>query len=210
MSPATDTHIAHKYTAKTLEKKGKNKTSLQGELGWTPEMKRPILCLPAGMSDKLGGALFEELLPGLLSLPLEILVVGKGSSKFGTLFTELAKKHGHRIAIIPNEETALHKMYAAADMALFLSDPGTQGETKLCLEYGVVPIGPECKALEDYNPVQETGNGFLYTGSDVWHAYGAIVRAAETFKFPYDWRTIQRHCMETMGDRSVTMEDDDE
>ncbi|MBM3231693.1 hypothetical protein FJZ28_05245 [Candidatus Peregrinibacteria bacterium] len=208
MSPATDTHIAHRYTAKTLEKKGKNKTLLQGELGWGAEIRRPVLCLPAGMSDKLGGELFLQLLPGLLALPLEILVVGKGSSKFGSLFTDLSKEHRHRIAIISNEESALHKMYAAADMALFLSDPAGQNELSLCLEYGVVPVSIETKKLEDYNPVQESGNAFLFSTTDLWHAYAAVVRAVETFKFPYDWRTIQRHAMETMGDRSVTMDEE--
>lgn len=208
MSPSTDTNIAHKYTAKTLEKKGKNKTLFQGEIGWTPELKRPILCLPMGMSEKIGGALFEELLPGLLALPLEIFVVGKGSSKYGSLFTDLAKKHGHRIAIIPNDDAAIRKMLAAADMALFLTDPAGQDELTVALEYGVVPISFSSNALDDYNPVQESGNAFLFDVADLWHAYAAVVRAAETFKFPYDWRTIQRHCMETTGDRSVTMEDE--
>ncbi len=199
MTPATDQKIAQRYTAKSLEKKGKNKTSFQEELGWPAEDRRPVLCLPAGMSEALGGALLEEILPGLLSLDIELLILGKGSSRYGALFTELEDKHCHNIAIIPRDDVALRKMYAAADMALFFADPSGMEELPQALSYGVVPISLTTKVLEDYNPVLEAGNAFLYTQSNVWQCFAAIVRAIETHKFPFDWRTIQRHCMESVG-----------
>lgn len=198
MTPATDQKIAQRYTSKTLEKKGKNKQVLQEELGWPAEGKRPVICLPAGMSEKLGGELLEAVLPGLLSLDLQMLILGKGSSKYGALFTELAKKHSHKIAIIPNDEVSVRKMFAAADMALFLTDPKGMPEVAEALSYGVVPIAPSTDALEDYNPIQEAGNAFLYGTTDLWNCFGAVVRANETHKFPFDWRTIQRHCMESV------------
>ncbi|MDP6561578.1 MAG: hypothetical protein QF793_01495 [Candidatus Peribacteraceae bacterium] len=195
MTPATDQKIAQRYTAASLEKKGKNKQSLQEELGWPAETKRPVVCLPAGMSENLGGALLEEALPGLLSQDIQLLILGKGASHYGDLFTKLASKHPHRIAIIPNEEVAIRKMYAAADMALFFEDPSDLQELPLALSYGVVPIAPACRELEDYNPVQEAGNAFLYEEKTVWHCFGGLVRAMETHRFPFDWRTIQKHCM---------------
>lgn len=198
MTPSTDQKIAQRYTSSSLEKKGKNKQSLQEELGWPAEGKRPVVCLPAGMNDQLGGALLEEVLPGLLSQDIQILILGKGPSKYGDLFTKLSKEHPHRIAIIPNEEVALRKMYAAADIALFFEDPASMPELPQALSYGVVPVAPSSSALEDYNPVQEAGNAFLYDEKNLWHCYAAIVRAMETHKFPFDWRTIQRHCMESV------------
>jgi starch synthase len=195
MTPATDQKIAQRYTAASLEKKGKNKQSLQEELGWPSESKRPVICLPAGMSEVLGGALLEEILPGIISQDIQILILGKGASHYGDLFTKLSQEHPHRVAIIPNEEVAIRKMYAASDMALFLEDPADLAELPLALSYGVVPIAPDTAALEDYNPVQEAGNGFLYSQKTVWHCFGALVRAMETHRFPFDWRTIQKHCM---------------
>lgn len=199
MTPATDQKIAQRYTSKTLEKKGKNKQVLQEELGWPAETKRPVICLPAGMSETLGGNLLKEVLPGLLSLDIQILILGKGSSAYGALFTELVKKHPHKIAIIPNDEVSSRKMYAAADMALFLADPKGMPEVAEALSYGVVPIAPATSALEDYNPIQEAGNAFLYSEASMWHCFGAVVRAYETHKFPFDWRTIQRHSMESVN-----------
>lgn len=199
LSPAYDTVIARRYSARTIEHKVENKTALQKELGWPMEPKAAVVCLPAGMSDALGGELLKEFLPGLLSLPLELLVLGEGNADYGRLFTELARERGHRIAIIPNENNSLRKMLAASDIALFLTDPSALPELTTCLQYGVVPIAPECKHLSDYNPVQETGNAFLAPAQTSWLLFAALVRSLETFKFPFDWRTIQRHGMETVG-----------
>lgn len=194
MSPSTAS-LAPTYTPKTLEQKTSAKTALQQELGWPQEPKRPIVCLPAGMTDELGGTLLTQVLPGILSLPVEILILGKGGSEYGALFTKLAKEHGHRVAIIPNKPANIEKMFAAADIALFFADPAKQPEIGTCLLFGTVPVAPATDVLENYDPVQERGTGFTYEDATMWGCYGALVRALETFKFPYDWRTIQKQCM---------------
>jgi starch synthase len=196
LSPTADSTIARKYGATSLEYKVQNKTALQEELGWPAEAKRPVVCLPMGMTEQLGGAVLSELIPGLLSLPVEILIRGKGSAAYGTLFTQLAKEYGHRIAIIPDEDAALRKMFAASDMALFLADPTGTPELSYCLGYGTVPVSIATKSLKSYDPNQEQGDAFLFEKQSVWHAFGGLVRALETFRFPFDWRTIQRHGME--------------
>ncbi len=198
MTPATDQKITQRYTASSLEKKGMNKVSLQEELGWPAEAKRPVICLPAGMSEKLGGKLLEAVLPGLMSLDVQILVIGKGSAEYGSLFTELSQNHAHRIAILPSDEVSMRKMYAASDAVLFCSDPSGLPELEEALSYGVVPIAPETKTLKNYNAIQEAGNAFLYKKETVWDCFGALVRAVETHKFPFDWRTIQKNSMESV------------
>jgi starch synthase len=197
LTPTNDTTIARRYSVGTLDQKVQNKTALQEEFGWPAEPKRAMLGFPVGMSEALGGKLLHELLPGLLSLPIEIVILGKGSADYGALFTKLSHDQHHRVRILPESSDNVRKMLAACDMALFLHDPKTSKELLECLHYGVVPIAPKTSALEDYDPIQEAGDAFLYEQATVWHCYGALVRALETFKFPFDWRTIQRHCMET-------------
>jgi starch synthase len=198
MQPSTltmHTSVSRKYGAQSLEHKAQNKTALQEELGWMAEPKRPVMCLPVGMTDELGGKLLMELLPGLLSQPFEILIRGKGSSAYGTLFTKLAQEYGHRVAIIPDNADALAKMYAAADMALYLAAP-SKAELKECMQYGTVPVSLTCDGVVNYDPNQERGDAFTFEKATVWSAYAAVVRALETLRFPFDWRTIQRQCME--------------
>jgi len=149
------------------------------------------------MTDQLGGELLQELIPGLLSLPIQIIILGKGSSSFGTLFTELAKAHPHRIAILPNKPEMIDALLAAADMALFLADAKDTTEIRSCMQSGVVPIAPSDRSLKNYNPNQESGTAFTFEETTVWHAYAALVRALETFKFPFDWKTIQKQCVES-------------
>lgn len=201
-SPDTDSLITQRYSAKTLDQKVRNKTTLQKELGWPVEGRRAMVCLPMGMSEDLGGSVLKALLPGLLTQSVELLILGKGSKEYGAMFTELTKEHGHRIAILPAKEESIHRMISASDIALFLSDTPKDAEIQACLQYGVVPVAPEGLSLENYDPVQERGTGFLYRHSKdpmqtAWATFAALVRALETFKFPFDWRTIQRHCMDS-------------
>lgn len=196
LSPALDTAIAQKYAINSLEQKVQNKVALQAELGWLEEPKRPMICIPTGVSERLGGDLLKEVMPGLLSLPIEIVVLGKGSAEFGSYLTDLAKQHSHRLAIVPNDETAIRKMFAASDMALFLVNPDGLPEIDTCLRYGVVPVAMKGSKLSNYDQNQESGEAFIFEKENVWGCFAAVVRALETYRFPFDWRTIQKHCME--------------
>lgn len=200
-SPETDAHITARYTQKTLDQKVRNKSVLQKECGWPVESKRPMVCLPMGMTEALGGQVLKAVLPGLLTQSMELLILGKGNKEYGALFTELQKEHGHRIAILPASEASVHKILAASDIAVFLAGVDNSPEVQACLSYGVIPVAPETSSLENYDPVQERGTGFLYApgktaDQTAWSAFAALARALETFKFPFDWRTIQRQCME--------------
>jgi starch synthase len=204
LSPAYDNKIVRKYSARTIEHKMENKTALQEELKWIAEPKQPMICLPCGVTDELGGALVEQVLPGILELPVGIVIRGRGSKKYGELFTKLSKEASHRIAILPDDETSMRKMLAGCDIALFFSAAGEQETLENALRYGTIPVSLPRDVLDNYNPVQESGNSFVYEKATHWQCFGSLVRALETFKFPYDWRTIQRHAIESMDRRTVT------
>ena len=168
---------------------------MQKDLGWPAEPKRALICLPTGLTESLGGDLFQQTIPGILTLPVELVIVGKGSKEHGSFVTELAKQEDHRVGIIQNNEESLHEMYRACDAALFLSDPTGTPELAHCLENGVIPIAPKCDGLEDYDPIHESGTTFSYEKATPWHTFAAMVRALDTYIFPYDWRTIQKECV---------------
>ena len=202
LSPAYDNKIARKYSARTIEHKAENKAALQEALGWIEDPKQAIICIPVGLTESNGGMLLEEILPGLLELPVNIVVRGKGAKKYGELFMNLAKTHKHRIAVLPDDENSMRKMLAGSDVALFLSEQDEDGELENALRYGALPVSLPQPLLENYNPVQESGNAFVYESQSKWQCFAAVARALETFKFPYDWRTIQRHAMDTAADKA--------
>ena len=198
LSPAYDNKIARKYSARTIEHKLENKLALQEAVGWIDEPKLPVMCLPTGMTDELGGELLAAMLPGLLELPVSIVIRGRGSKKYGEMCLELAKKHSHRIAVVSDDEVSMRKLLAGSDMAIFFSQSDEDSELENALRYGAIPVSMPQPILENYNPVQESGNAFVFEEPTVWQCFAAVVRAVETFKFPYDWRTIQRHAMDTV------------
>jgi len=197
-TPSYDNKIYRKFSIRTLEGKIENKLRLQEELGWVKEAKIPLLCIAGGMTDEQGGTELEEVIGGIMSLNTLLIVRGIGSEKYGKLFTQLEHEYGHRITILKDEEVMQRKMYAAADMSLFFA-PAEEEELKRCLAYGAVPISPEQDLLADYNPVQESGNAFIASPHTPWNWFAALVRGTETYKLPYDWRTIQKHCIETVN-----------
>ena len=62
-------------------------------------------------------------------------------------------------------------------------------------ENGVVPITTKFHdSITNYNPNTESGNAFIFENANEWEIFAAVVRAVETFKFPYDWKFIVRSC----------------
>ncbi len=56
---------------------------------------------------------------------------------------------------------------------------------------GCVPVAPELDgSTVNYNPVQEKGNGFYFKNTTSWDIFAALVRALETYQFPYDWQNV--------------------
>lgn len=190
-----------------LDGKAEAKAALQQELGWKKEPRRALLCIPTGMTDELGGALLEDVMPGLLTLPVQIAILGKGSKAYGDYFTRLAADKPHKVGILPNVPKNVAALYAAADMALFCTPPGDGVELEACLSHGVVPLSPASGRLTNYDPNQEAGNAFTYEQLTPWHCFAAAVRAVETYRFPYDWKTIQKNAI-SMSDEE--REDEDE
>ena len=181
------------------EQKAEAKSALQSEQRWPKEPRRAFVCIVSGMTEATGGELLESLLPGLATLQAQILILGKGSEHFGKLCTTLAKERAHQVAIIPNSDAAVEEMLKASDIALFCGEP-TKAMAESCLKHGIVPVCMQAAGLTNYNPNQESGNAFLYEGETPWHCFAALVRAIETYRFPFDWKTIQRNGMEMLGE----------
>jgi len=46
-------------------------------------------------------------------------------------------------------------------------------------------------AFVGFDAIKETGNAFTYDGETAWHIMEALIRAQETFRFKYDWKTVK-------------------
>jgi hypothetical protein len=91
----------------------------------------------------------------------------------------------------------LNKALSQAHMLLLLSSDKELLEK--AWKKGVVTITfPFNPNIQDYNPNTEKGNSFVYRSINQWEIFAAVVRAVETFKFPYDWKFLTRSCKKSV------------
>lgn len=199
--PSSDKAIYQKYSKKSIQDKIENKLAFQHEFGLIADKRVPLCCISAPLTSDNGAGILEKMIDGMLTLDMQFAILGVGSSKYQALITKIASKHPHKVKIIPQSEENQRKMYAACDTGIILKDNSVfQEELEHYLHYGVIPICSEGSAkkfkITNYRPSTEEGEGFIYSGDSVWEIYAAIVRARETYHFPYDWKHIQKSGME--------------
>lgn len=197
---AYDNKIYAKFSKNTIEKKAVNKQEFCEEYGITCGNREFLIGIVSPLTPQNGADILENLLEGIAVLPVKIAVRAIGTAKFQKVLGDFAERFPEKIAIVPDDEAGLRKILAAVDATLFLST-GEENETlaRSALSYAALPIAPADMRhiVEDYNPNQESGNGFLYREQNVWLAFAAIVRALENFRFPYDFKNIQKSAIET-------------
>ncbi len=197
---AYDNKIYAKFSKNTIEKKQQNKEEFCEEFDLTCDKRQLLIGVVSELSNNNEAHLLEDVLPGIASLNVCLAVRGVGSEKFQKVIGNFANDNPGKIAIVGEGNDALRKILAATDVSFYFHGESENEQlAKAALAYASLPIAPNSmkQIVEDYNPNQESGNGFLFRNSDPWSAFAAIVRANENFRFPYDWKTIQKAALST-------------
>lgn len=118
-------------------------------------------------------------------LDVEVVVLADGN---------LDSLHLPNIIYLPYNRINRKTLLEASDIALVFDF----SDVEEMLLNGVIPISSLRKEVSDYNPNRETGNGFIFKKDSPWAIFAALVRAQETFKFPYDWKHIIRQGMSSV------------
>lgn len=196
-TPAYDNKIYQKFSKKTIQNKIKNKIALCQDLELPYDKKVPLFCITFPLTDKNNLALLQNIMSGVMEQPIQLILTGIGTEKYQKFFTDLSAEHPHQIIILPDNDENRHKIYAASDATLILSDTSEcLRECKQAMQYGVTPVTPANELVEDYNPNLENGNAFVYTKGSPWSLFATIIRALENYRFPFDWKNIQANGME--------------
>ena len=105
------------------------------------------------------------------------------------------KKRSANIIELPYSEKNRRKAIEAADMALTFNF----SDIEELLMHGTIPISSQRSNVQNYDPNSEQGNSFIYSALEPWSIFASIVRATETFKFPYDWKNIIRQGLSSIS-----------
>ncbi len=169
---------------KLLDQKKANREKLFAKYWPDLKAKTPLLVV-IDENEVNSNDLVFKLLEGLKVLNGVVVVVSNepSSPKNENLST--------KIVWVNAKTTKIEPILFAADMGLTLN--AEHNTLQKFLDHGVVPVGLEkSPLLSNYHPNDETGNSFTYKTTDAWDIFSAVVRAGETFKFPYDWEHIIR------------------
>jgi starch synthase len=149
-NPETDSYLPANYS--TIDRSGKLscKKSLQREFQ-LPETSAPILGVIARLTSQKGMDLVEAIVPQLMSMDLQLVVLGTGEPNLEAKFKALQARYPHRMGLrIGFDEGLAHRIEGGADVFVMPSRYEPCGLSQLySLHYGTVPVVRKTGGLAD-------------------------------------------------------------
>ena len=200
-NPKVDKKIFYDYDLKSIKQKVKNKLKFQEELCFTVNEDIPMIGIVTRLVKQKGLDLIVDKLEELLSLDIQIVLLGNGDEYYEDIFQFYASRYPSRIStnIIFDEELA-KQIYAASDMFLMpsLFEPCGM-EQLIALKYGSIPIIHETGGLKDtimfYSKYTGNGNGFSFNNYSSEELLDAVNRALDLYKDKASWKKLVRNAM---------------
>lgn len=167
-----------------VEKKRSSKKTLAKTLSFSG--KEPLVAVILDkMPSKKDFTKMMGLLEGIDKINIQMIILADPDVEFPAF---------KKIKVMPYSRKNRNVLLEAADIAIGFDF----NDIEEMLFHGVVPISYERPEVKDYNPNHETGNSFVYRQRDPWAMFAALVRALETFRFPYDWKHIIREGLKSV------------
>lgn len=201
-SPEKDKFVPSHYSMEDLSGKEKNKQALRQKCN-LPKINKnvPLIGIISRLADQKGFDILAQISDQLLSLDLQMVILGTGEEKYHKLFTQMAKKYSEKISInLRFDDLLAHLIEAGSDMFLMPSRYEPCGLNQLySLKYGTVPIvretGGLADTIQDYNPDTGEGTGFVFKNYDSDELLDAIKRALRTYQDKEAWTKLMKNGM---------------
>ncbi len=149
-SPAEDTALPARYTARTLAKREANKRAVEKMFALEPG-DGPIFTVISRLTWQKGMDVLAECLDDLVAMGGRLALLGSGDLALETAFLAAADRHPGRIGVrIGYDEPLSHLLQGGADAILIPSRFEPCGLTQLYgLAYGCVPVVARTGGLAD-------------------------------------------------------------
>lgn len=202
--PACDPDLDENFTPGNPGGKARDKRILQQalDLGEAPDV--PLIGMVSRLVSHKGMDLICSALEEILSLDVQLVVLGKGDERYEQFFRDASLRHPDCVAarIAYNEQLGT-KIYGGSDLYLMpsLSEPCGLSQM-IAMRYGAVPVVRETGGLKDsvlpYKAESGTGNGFTFRAYDAAALLAAVRGAVDLYRsHPADFRKIQICNMKT-------------
>ncbi|HET7004520.1 MAG TPA: glycogen synthase GlgA [Candidatus Binatia bacterium] len=200
-NPWTDSFIKHHYGKNSLTIKDDCKKSLCEAVGLPHRPATPLLAMISRLTVQKGFDLVEAVFDNLMERDVQFILLGSGEPRFENFFNAAAARYGDRVAIrIGFDERLAHQIEAGADLFLMPSRYEPCGLNQMySLKYGTPPIvravGGLKDSVQDYDPANNSGTGFVFTSDDADALLGAIDRGLLAYRDKANWTALRRRAM---------------
>lgn len=202
-NPAKDKYIAQNYKINSLDKKLKNKLTLQKKLGLAQDKNTAVVGLVSRLVWQKGVNLITK---KFAKLPCQFVFLGTGQKEYENHLLKLAKKYPSQFsAQIKFDEELAHLIYAGADIFLMpsLFEPCGLGQM-IASAYGTVPLVRSTGGLADTVtnfrfPISDQilnlkspPTGFVFKKFNSSSLYKILKAALKIYYgYPKTWRQLQ-------------------
>jgi starch synthase len=195
--PLHDHAIPQRYGTSRLSGKAGCKKKLL-ELVNLPDRGDPLIGMVTRLVDQKGMDILAEALPVIMSLGVQLVILGTGEAVYHRLLSDAASRYGDALRVIfQYNEGLAKKIYAGCDMFLMPSqyEPCGLGQM-IALRYGTVPIvrktGGLADTVADCTARTDSCTGFLFEEYSAPALIGGLRRALEVFSNKVKWRRLIR------------------
>lgn len=200
-NPATDMLLPVRYDAGALEGKAFCRAELLAELNLAPGSRGPVFGMVTRLVPEKGFDIVMPILDRLLSDDVRLIILGEGDPAYETALAIAARKFPEQFAYRKTyDERLAHLIEAGSDVTLIPSRFEPSGLSAMdSLRYGTVPVahatGGIHEIIEDYDPWEDTGYGFLYYENSAEAFWDSIKRAREIFQDQAVWPKLIERAM---------------
>ena len=200
--PATDRHIAARYSADDPSGKALCKVALQKEGGLATDPRAPIFGVVGRLVEQKGIDLLTASAPKLLDAGGQIVVLGTGDPAYEEKWKALAARYAGTLWLTLGFDAALaQRIYAGSDLFLMPSrfEPCGLGQL-ISFRYGTIPVvhevGGLAETVRDVDRDGARGNGFSFAEYAPAAFDDAIARAMRMHRTSTEaWNEVIRRVM---------------
>jgi len=195
--PSADGALPHMYSPSLLAGKAQDKKSLLKETGLATEPDRPLFVIVSRLVAQKGLDLILDAFDQMMSLPLNLMVLGTGDTEIETALAAKAAAYPGRFVFSQKfDEGLAHRMYAGSDFFLMPSRFEPCGLSQMiALRYGSVPVvrrtGGLKDTVQDVHSKTRTGNGISFDDATPSEFLDAVRRAVKLYTDGDAFRRIQ-------------------
>ncbi|MEI8343172.1 MAG: glycogen synthase GlgA [Verrucomicrobiota bacterium] len=201
-NPATDKLLPRKYTPSSLAGKKNCRDALLQGFGLEKNPRGPVIAMVTRLAEQKGIDIVLPLLDRLLSDDVRLVILGEGESSYERDLMIAVKKHHSKFGFKRGFDDRLaHLIEAGADVTLIPShyEPCSLS-AMYSLKYGAIPIARACGGLhqiiQDFDPSNLSGNGFLFYDYSPDALWDGISRAKKLFTNKESWKSLLQGAME--------------